>query len=82
MTWAPGEDLGLFQEKSPKKVMQRAKELMAMDPDVTWKLGLEAHAWAKNRISHREAARYVISCIFDHVKKPPEDPWGKLPGPW
>lgn len=82
MVWAPGEDLGLFQETSPKMVMDRAKDLLVMDPDVTWKLGLEAHAWAKNRVSHRETARYIMSTVFDHVKKPPEDPWGKLPGPW
>jgi hypothetical protein len=82
MKWAPSSDFGLFQETSPKLVLERAKELLSMDPDLVWNLGVNAHNWAKGRISHRESARYVVSSFFDHIKKPPKDPWSNLPGPW
>ena len=82
MKWAPDESLGLFQENAPSQILSRARELLSFAPEHLWELGLQAHKWAKNRVSHREAARYVISSYIDDVAKPPNDPWGNLPGPW
>jgi hypothetical protein len=82
MLWLPNENIGLFQETSPKKVLDRGKELLSIDPKIRIKLGLDAHNWVKNRLSHREAARYIMSTFYEHLKKPPADPWEKLPKPW
>jgi len=82
MNWAPNEHLGLFQEQSPKLVILRAKELLEINPEKIWELGVEAHRWAQNRISHRQSARYILSSFFGSIKKPPSDPWANFPGPW
>ena len=79
MLWLPNENIGLYQEKSPKKVLDRGKELLSIDPKIRFKLGLDAHNWVKNRLSHREAARYIMSTFYEQIKKPPADPWEKLP---
>ena len=78
MLWLPNENIGLYQETSPKKVLNRGKELLSIDPKIRFKLGLEAHKWVVNRLSHREAARYIMSTFYEHIKKPTADPWGKL----
>jgi hypothetical protein len=82
MSWAPGESVGLFQECSTLGVHERIRELALGDPERVWSLGREAHAWARNRVSCREAARYMLSCVLDDIPPPPADPWGALPGPW
>jgi len=82
MTWAPSKSFGLFQECSPKDVVNRAEELIDLGADTLWQLGLESHKWAKHRMSHREAARYIMSVFYDHIASPPADPWSNLPGPW
>ena len=79
MLWLPGEAIGIFQEKFPKSVLNRGKELLEIDPQIRLKLGLEAHNWVKFRLSHRESARYIMSSYYEHIKKPPADPWGELP---
>jgi hypothetical protein len=80
--WLPGEDTGLFQESSPKLVHDRVRNLLDMDPAVTYKMGVSAHAWARHRVSHREGARYILSQVLNNVAPPPADPWASLPGPW
>lgn len=81
MLWAPTEDQGLFQKASPKEIVSVVEELMK-DHDRLSDLGLQAHRWAKCRVSHREAARYIMASVVDSVAPPPADPWGSLPGPW
>jgi hypothetical protein len=80
--WLPGEELGLFQESSPRLVHDRVRNLLDTDPAVTYKMGVAAHAWAAHRMSHREGARYILSQVLDEVAQPPGDPWANLPGPW
>lgn len=80
--WLPGEDTGLFQESSPRLVHERVRNLLDLDPLVTYQLGLAAHAWARHRVSHREGVRYILSQVLDEVARPPADPWANLPGPW
>lgn len=80
--WLPGEDIGLFQESSPKLVHDRVKNLLELDPSVTYEMGIAAHSWARRRVSHREAARYIMAQVLDEVAAPPTDPWANLPGPW
>jgi hypothetical protein len=80
--WLPGEDEGLFQEPSPRLVHDRVRRLLDLDPSVTYQMGVAAHSWARHRVSHREAARYVLCQVLDGVTPPPADPWAHLPGPW
>jgi hypothetical protein len=80
--WLPGHDLGLFQELSPRLVHHRVRNLLEMDPAVTYQLGVAAHSWARHRVSHREAARYILTQVLHDVAPPPADPWASLPGPW
>jgi hypothetical protein len=79
MNWCPGEMVGLFEEKSPREIIERAKFLLALGNPKLSKIGIEGHRWTKNRLSHRESARYIMSILFSNIKKPPSDPWGRLP---
>lgn len=81
MTWGPLEEQGLFQCESPKEIVETALELLP-DRESLSRLGREAHRWAAHRVSHREAARYILSTVVDGVRPPPSDPWSDLPGPW
>lgn len=80
MAWAPSQDIGLFQRDSPKEIVDLVDEL-AMDRDRLEVLGRESHRWAQHRMSHREAARLVMSSVVDSVAAPPADPWARLPAP-
>lgn len=80
--WMPGDEIGIFQESSPRLVHERVRNLLATDPAVTYKMGVAAHSWARHRMSHREGARYILSRVLDEVAPPPADPWANLPGPW
>jgi len=82
MHWAPEIENGFFQEESPKNMIVKAQQLLDLDSSQLWKIGFEAYKWARFRISHRESARYIMSQYFNHIKSPPNDPWGNLPGPW
>jgi hypothetical protein len=42
---------------------------------VTWNMGLEAHKWARERMSHRMAARFIISYFVGSVAKIQQQPW-------
>lgn len=81
MQWVPGQDLGLFQEASPARIVDVVSDLLP-DTDRLSRLGRAAHRWAAHRVSHREAARYIMSTVLDSVASPPSDPWAHLPGPW
>jgi len=80
--WLPGEDMGLFQEPSPKLVYERVANLLDVDPAITNRMGSAARRWALHRLSHREGARYILSRVLTDVAPPEDDPWANLPGPW
>lgn len=81
MVWAPAESQGLFQRSTPAAIVGTVEELLEDRPRMG-RLGVEAHRWARHRVSHREAARYIMGSVVDSVAPPPQDPWGVLPGPW
>lgn len=80
--WLPGEENGFFRESSPRLVHHRVRDLLEMDPSLTYQMGVAAHSWARHRVSHREAARHILTQVLDDVALPPADPWAGLPGPW
>jgi hypothetical protein len=55
--------------------MDKARQLLQLDPMVTWNMGLEAHKWARERMSHRMAARFIISYFVGSVAKIQQQPW-------
>lgn len=79
MNWAPDEETGLFQVEKPKLIFSTVSSLFDLGTENILRLGLEGHNWAKNRLSHRQAARYIISSYFSEVEKPLIDPWLNLP---
>jgi hypothetical protein len=78
MGWAPGGDEGLFFETTPRKIIQRTRQLLNMDPLRLGSLGINGHRWAKRRVSHREAARHILSSYYPELSRPPADPWDCL----
>jgi hypothetical protein len=78
MSWVPGEEIGLFQVGSPREGIEKVQELLQLDPEITWDMGLEAFKWSRFRMSHRAAARFIISSFDDSVKKIAQLPWANL----
>lgn len=81
MDWAPGQSLGLFQEKTAGLVRRRALELLHADPLVLHSQGLEAWNWVRHRMSNIEGARFMVSRVVDSVPPLTMEPWTRLPGP-
>lgn len=81
MFWAPADEQGLIRRESPSAIVNEVTTLLE-NPQRLTALGQEAHRWARNRVSHREAARYIMSCVVESVRPAPPDPWDNLPGPW
>lgn len=79
MDWIPGEDIGLFEADSPSDVVMRLENLLNLGDKKNYELGLQGHRWVKNRFSHREAARYIMSIITPNVSPLQIDPWDSLP---
>lgn len=82
MEFFPAGDQGVFLEPSVGRVIRKTNELLERPADELIELGRAAHRWARNRVSHREAVRHMLSRVFGDVEPPPPDPWGRLPGPW
>jgi len=82
MQWLPGPESGLYLESSVGGVIRRTAELLNGPAESLAGRGRAAHAWARKRISHREALRHMLSTVFPEIERPPADPWDALPGPW
>lgn len=77
MAWA--DDVpGLFLERSVSDVVARVRLLLALDPSHLHQLGENARAWALGRVSHRQAAQYVLSHADLGISVPPLTPWCDL----
>lgn len=73
--WAPTESDGLVQLSDPKEFKTRILELIHSSPEQHFRKSLALHSWVRNRLSHREAVRFMVSTIYSGIKKPPTDPW-------
>lgn len=79
MGWIAGEGQGVFTEATVDSAIDRTIELAGL-PDATLRgLGENAHAWARFRMSHRNAYRYMLSSLVDSVAAPTDEPWNRLP---
>ena len=73
-----GEDDGLVQATGLWEMHRKVNELRQLDPVKLSRMGLEAHKWARNRFSHREAARFMFAQITKAVPQPRIQPWIEL----
>ena len=60
MEWLPGGQIGVFQEPTPRAVVERVERLKATGVEELIELGLAGHRWVQDRLSHRQAARYML----------------------
>ena len=81
--WLPGEEAGLFLASSPAEVRDRVVALSRAAPGDVIAMGMAAHAWVRNRLSNRQAARFVLATLErDLMVSLPKDPWHDLAREW
>ena len=78
MAWAPPEDCGFFQESSPGAVAKRTQALLEDDPAKLDRMGAQGRRWVVGRLSHVQAARYVMSKAIAQIEPPNMEPWISL----
>jgi hypothetical protein len=74
MVWLPGDEAGLFLADTPKDVLEAVEHIRELPEDVRTDLGGAAYAWVKDRLSHRQAARFML--------RESGGPDIELPEPW
>jgi hypothetical protein len=72
--WLPRQESGLFLVDTPAEVVDTAADVLALAPDARADLGRAAHAWVRDRMSDRQAARYLL--------RESGGPPAELPEPW
>jgi hypothetical protein len=83
MEWLPGERIGVFQEPTPAAVVERVEALNSGDAGEIMELGLAGHRWVRDRLSHRQAARFMLGAVEPSLLETlPEDPWRTLLNEW
>ena len=83
LDWVPGEEYGVFLAPSVSALVERARELMASPIEGALALGAAAHDWARGRLSHREAARFMLGAADARfLGGLPEEPWLRLASEW
>lgn len=81
--WLPGAETGLFCEPSVDAVFERARELARRPPDELGELGARASRWVSGRLSHREAARFLLGAVEPRLLGGlPDVPWRSLADEW
>ena len=61
LEWLPGPAQGLFLKRSPRKVIDATQALRARPIDQLAELGRLAYEWTRDRLSDRQAARYLVA---------------------
>lgn len=60
MRWLPGAEAGLFLADDIREAVELADHVRGLPDDVRADLGRAAHTWVKDRLSHRQAARFLL----------------------
>jgi hypothetical protein len=71
-------DVGLRVSNSFTSFLAEVELLYNSDPKILYHQGLEGYKWARNRLSHRQSAQFMISKICDRVPKLNMFPWNEL----
>jgi hypothetical protein len=74
MDWLPAESAGLFLAESPSDVVDLAAEIRSRPVPEIAGLGRAAHTWVRDRLSDRQAARYLLA-EGSQLELPLPDPW-------
>jgi hypothetical protein len=83
LKWLPGGEAGLFLEPSVPAVIGRLRQLVGLPVEHQLELGARAHRWVKNRLSDRQAARYILGAVDGRMLEAlPSEPWHRLVDEW
>lgn len=81
--WLPGEDAGVFLEPSVSALVRRVQSLAAVSAEDLLAMGAAGHRWVSGRLSHREAARFLLAAIDKRLLAGlPAKPWHGLASEW
>lgn len=78
MQWA-SDCAGVHFYDNVRSAVEATLSLGSNSMDELRELGFAAHQWAKGRLSHRQAYRFMVSTLVDSVSPPDEPPWTQLP---
>lgn len=78
MQWLPVEELAITAYRTPKELIQGAREWLSLPPQDTFKMGLKNWEWARNRLSSRGFAQYAVSQVRSEIDPPNLEPWSSL----
>lgn len=79
MGWAPSQEQGVFLVPDVAAALAVSRQCLALGDDELRELGRRAHEWARVRMSHRNAFRYMLSHQLAEVAVPDCAPWDRLP---
>jgi hypothetical protein len=83
MEWLPGSQIGVFQEPTPEAVIERVERVRETGVEEVIELGLAGYHWVRDRLSHRQAARYMLGAADRGLLRGlPEEPWAQLVAEW
>jgi hypothetical protein len=81
--WLPGEDGGLFLERSVAAFVRRVNDLAAAPQEDLLALGAAARTWARERLTFREAGRFLLAAVDRRLLTAlPPEPWQRLAREW
>lgn len=83
MEWLPGGQIGVFQEPTPQAVIERVEQVKETGLEEIIELGLAGYHWVQDRLSHRQAARYMLGATDrGFLRGLPEEPWAQFVAEW
>lgn len=69
---------GLVEVADVAEALQNVRRLMGLPWEELQALGASAWAYARHRLSDREAARFMLRSVDRRVPAPPADPWERI----
>ena len=78
----PGDHLyrteGLVEVGTVREAVASAQELLRRPWEELHERGLSGWTYARNRLSDREAARFMLRAVDRRIAAPPKDPWDRI----
>ncbi len=71
----PNEDMGVFRVATVDEAIEKYEDILALGDSRLFQIGLEAWGWSRFRLSHRVAARFIMSQVTSDVPKVDFEPW-------
>lgn len=80
--WLPTGEGGVILSKAPTESVEVVQELLEMAPDELLDRGRALHLWARDRLSHSQVIRYMLSRVLPDVQPPTLSPWTEMTDLW